>query len=365
MTMNKVPHTLSSTRAPSDTLSVLVASVDLVDLLGQRYGTHGRPSGSSVLCSCPSADHADRHPSFTVYRNAAGLHRWKCQSQCARGGDALDLIEWLDNCSKGEAIKTLRQYTGDSWESSPRVKKVHRPIERPFLYRIADWIDQTEADRIYLDHYLAWRGWPIEIAQEFSLSVVTDPHGTRRIRHPYLAPTRRGEWVVTWYQDRGPKNEARKWLNPAGVSSYPYNLQSLERDNLRALVVCEGPADTITAQLALKDVSGIACIGIAGVGHWNKDWAPLLEGLLIVVAMDNDEAGEQLVMRVKESSPHGVIVAKPKGKDLSSMLLSHGLDEVRALLLKAINSPQNAQTLTKTREAVAMILAAFDGSEVL
>ena len=365
MTMNNVPHTYGSTRAPAD-LSALAASVDLVDLLGRRYSAHGRQSGSSWLFSCPSPDHADRHPSFSVYLNRDGLQRWKCLSQCDRSGDAIDLVAWLDGSSTGEAIRTLRTIAGDTWERTPPVKKRDLPIERPLLYRIADCIDQTEADRIYLDKYLVSRGWPAEIAQEFSLSVVTDSAGVRRIRHPYFAPTsQRGQWAVTFYQDRGPKQVARKWLNPTGVASYPYNLRSLERDNLRALVVCEGPADTITAHLALEGLADVACIGIAGVDHWRKEWACLLEGLLIVVAMDNDEAGEKLVMKVKESSPNGVMVVRPKGKDLSEMLLSCGLDEVRALLLKALDRPQETPLVSHTRAAVALILAAFAGSEVV
>ena len=363
--MNNVTHTYGSTRAPAD-LSALAASVDLVYLLGRRYSVHGKPSGSSWLFSCPSPDHADHHPSFSVYLNRDGLQRWKCLSQCDRTGDAIDLVEWLDNCSTGEAIRTLRTIAGDTWEHTPPVKKRELPIERPLLYRIADCLVETEADRIYLDKYLAMRGWPAEIAQEFSLSVVTDSAGVRRVRHPYFAPTSSGgKWAVTFYQDRGPKQVDRKWLNPVGVASYPYNLRSLERDNLRALVVCEGPADTITAHLALEGVADVACIGIAGVGHWRKEWACLLEGLLIVVAMDNDEAGEQLVMKVKESSPNGVIVVRPKGKDLSEMLLSSGLDEVRALLLKAIGTTQEAPLLGHNRAAVALILAAFAGSKVL
>ena len=87
------------------------------------------------------------------------------------------------------------------------------------------------------------------------------------------------------------------------------------------------------------------------------------------VVMDNDEAGERLVVSIKDSSPSGVIVVKPIGKDLSAMLLSHGVEGVKSLLLRALDTPlnsaQSARTLSKTHEVIALLLAAFDGSEVL
>ena len=367
MTMNNVPPTYGSTRDRSD-IKDLIASVDLASLVESRSG-QGRASGSSVLFSCPSPDHADHHPSFSVYLDRQGRQRWKCQSQCGRSGDALDLLEWLENCSKSEALRRLREYCGKSWEATPPVKKRDLPIERPLLYRIVDGLDQSEADKTYLDKYLAWRGWSAEIAQEFRLSVVTDRQGVQRIRHPYLAPSTNGDWVVTWYQDRGPTRSAPRWDSPKGSASYPYNLRSLERDNLRAVIVCEGPADTISAHLALEGVSGVACIGIAGANAWKSQWSVLLEGLLVIVVMDNDEAGERLVVSIKDSSPSGVIALKPIGKDLSAMLLSHGVEGVKSLLLRALDTPlnsaQSARTLSKTHEVIALLLAAFDGSEVL
>ena len=174
---------------------------------------------------------------------------------------------------------------------------------------------------------------------------------------------------MTWYQDRGPTRSTPRWDSPKGSASYPYNLRSLERDNLRAVIVCEGPADTISAHLALEGVSGVACIGIAGANAWKSQWSVLLEGLLVIVVMDNDEAGERLVVSIKDSSPSGVIVVKPIGKDLSAMLLSHGVEGVKSLLLRALDTPlnsaQSARTLSKTHEVIALLLAAFDGSEVL
>jgi hypothetical protein len=103
-------------------------------------------------------------------------------------------------------------------------------------------------------------------------------------------------------------------------------------------VICEGPADTITATVALEGHEEIAVIGVPGVSAWRKEWSDLLEGLRIVVAADNDEAGRKLEEAVATSVGKKVRAVRTplEHNDLTDTAKILGLDNVRRLLLSAL-----------------------------
>jgi DNA primase len=333
--------------------------VDLYSLV-EKYAGPGRTSGNTVTCSCPNPAHPDYSPSFTVSTHN-GKQSAKCWSQCAWSGDALELVKWLEGINTGEAAKWLRKYLGKpedhKIQRKPEAPKKSTPPARP----IATQRPTTEKAAHFLSMYLSFRSWPISMVEAFSLEVVLDSYGQCRVRHASFTPTLSGEWQASYWQDRRRSSgQGAKWLSPHGVPPVLYNLRSLERDELTAVVICEGPADTITATLALEGHEGIAVIGVPGVNAWRSEWAELLTGLRVVVAADNDEAGKKLEEAVANSVRKKVkaVQLQPQHNDLTDTAKALGLSSVRRLLLSAVAT--EPETLERSLEdSVSLILAVF------
>jgi len=364
--MNSLTLLRGRTSAPREPLADLVARVDLAALV-EQYAGPGKRSGASVLFSCPNPAHPDRHPSFEVNTRT---NRARCYSACGFSGDALDLVAWLEGLPTGEAAKRLRAHLGE-WESPAPItrKKPAAPVREqrraPLNGDTAAAVPEEIKTR-RLAEYCRFRGWPVSVVETFGLDVVRDGLGALRVRHNYFAPTPSGEWVTVWAQDRGPGSSAAKWLSTKGAPALPYNLRSLEAEKLFAVVVTEGPADCITAHLALEDQTGAAVIGIPGSNAWREEWAQLLDGLRVVICRDNDDAGQRFAENVHRTLDGAAVIITPRTKDLSGLLLEDGLDAVRELLLSAIGEPAAPDHDAETVErAVRMIFEAFPGSELV
>ena len=354
----------ASKEAPGN-LSDLVSQVDLNQLVS-RYTGNGRTSGKVTTYSCPHPAHLDAHPSFTVTTNSKGREVAKCFSQCAWQGDALELVKWLEGLSTGEAASWLRRFIGlaeKPFFASTPVPPT--PLNLPYLEESKSEELTGESAERFMKQYLNSRGWPCEVVEKFALSVVLDTSGKARIRHPYFTPTSSGEWVLSYYQDRGDKSSRVKWLSPKGSTPQLFNLKSLEADSLEGVVICEGAADTITASLALDGCPFVAVIGVPGVSAWRDEWAHFVNGLRIVVAADNDEAGRTLEQRVKASVKSPVTFVRATHGDLTEIAKEIGLESLRALLLTGLGELPEATPRTLD-ESTALLLAYFpEACEVL
>lgn len=287
------------------------------------------------MFSCPNPAHPDRHPSFTVGKDRAGKEWARCHSACAWHGDALDLVKWLKGLGTKEAADKLREFIGE------RVPVPYRPAgATPALRQLqvpedtSRRLEGAPAHRL-MKRYLESRGWPASVEQEFALEVVLDKGGSPRVRHPFFSPSTAGVWQVSHYQDRAintVKDGEAKWLSSRTPKTL-YNLFALERD-VRAIVICEGPPDTITAHLALKG-SDVAAIGVTGGTSWRQEDSKLLEGRLVVVAADTDETGRKLEEAILSSTRSKVRLFRPAHHDLNETALKEGFEVVRAGLLLA------------------------------
>jgi 5S rRNA maturation endonuclease (ribonuclease M5) len=266
-------------------------------------------------------------------------------------------VKWLEGLSTGDAAKWLRNYLGDA-EAPAFHKKPSAPV-KPIskLTPRGEELTGESAER-FMMKYLSSRGWPLEVVEKFSLSVVLDESGKARIRHPYFTPTSSGEWVLSYYQDRGDKSSALRWKSPKGSTPQLFNLRSLEAESLEGVVICEGAADTITASLALEGLSSVAVIGVPGVAAWRDEWAHFVNGLRVVVAADNDEAGRTLEQRVKGSVSSPVTFVRAEHGDLTEIANEIGLESLRALLLTGLGSLPETRARTLA-ESVALLLEHF------
>jgi 5S rRNA maturation endonuclease (ribonuclease M5) len=150
-----------------------------------------------------------------------------------------------------------------------------------------------------MSRYLTSRSWGIEAVMLFNLEVREYPNHEPRIRHPFYSADTTGEWLLTYWQDRAafPCANKDRWRSPASGVPTLFNLPALEDKKLDSVVICEGPADTISASLLLQG-SHMAAIGVPGVNAWRSEYEPLFRGLNVVVAADNDEAGRTLEQRI-------------------------------------------------------------------
>jgi DNA primase len=125
-----------------------------------------------------------------------------------------------------------------------------------------------------------------------------------------------------------------------------FNLRSLEVENLEAVVICEGAADTITATLALEGCTFIAVVGVPGVNAWQRTWAQLFNGLRVVVAADNDTAGQTLEKLIRQDLDRAPDYYRPSSGDLTDTAKAIGLPALRELLLGRLATQPEAQEHT-------------------
>lgn len=343
-------------------LGALVARVDLFALVS-RYSGPGKYSGRSASYSCPNPAHFDAHPSFQVTTNKAGKQVAQCFSQCEWHGDALDLVKWIENLDTKEAAQWLRRFLGEPETISFSKKESSTPKNSaptiPPKYTAKTAKPSAEREARFMARHLLWRMWPAEVVEEFALEVVLDSAGECRVRHPFFAYVSPGEWRLVYWQDRGTSKSPQKWLSPYGMSPALFNLKSLEANGLEAVVICEGPADTISASLVLKGCSRVAVIGVPGASAWRAEWAELVSGLRVVIAADNDEAGRKLEQKISASIGREVSLLRLEDKynDLTDCYQSGGAESLRLLILAALG--QEPETEARTLEASIELLLQY------
>ena len=94
-----IPGPSSHQRPDADTVR---ANADLAEIAG-RY-LELKKVGTEYEAKCPF--HADRHPSFTIYRGRDGIQRFCCHA-CQEKGDALDFLQKIENVDLPRAIEMI------------------------------------------------------------------------------------------------------------------------------------------------------------------------------------------------------------------------------------------------------------------
>jgi hypothetical protein len=361
------------TRGSLPPLKDLIDGIDLPALVA-TYAGPGKHSGGSWLYQCPNPGHPDASPSFSVFKGRNGQWLCGCLSQCGHVGNAFDFMQWLHKCDNAETVRRLRSFTG---QAAPLP---HRPAKNAASKQhVAPKPKRPDPgftvvnDAGALSAYLASRQWPAEVAEAFGLQVVRlNRHfeqDTLRVLHPFFEH-KAGEWRATSWQARRLDNaNAQKWLAPLGAALPLYNLRALDPAELTSAVVCEGPADTVTAWLATRDIDGLAVVGVPGSQAWRTEWAAYFEGLAVVIAGDNDKAGATFTAKVagdlRASAALLVSACPPEGvNDLTDMAKVHGLGAVRELLTKAlpVRVPRVAAAATPPGDELTAVLALFTGA---
>lgn len=270
----------------------------------------------------------DRNPSlsFDTTRN-----RYKCFS-CQEAGSVLDLVMNIQGLDFKGAVEYLGGTPGEHKTAYKRKKPTKTHITPPqeiktpekgsfrayseiyedlfYLNTLTKDGREELLDRESLD-YLQGRGFTEDILYRFSVFSFENPKETeRRLREKYsleelqkaglyggekldyfLFTTCKiifpfiSEGRIVYLQGR---EIGGKKLNLKNTPLALYNREALEEGTPGDMVyIVEGITDTLSLEML-----GITAVGIQGVNGFKIDFLPLFRGYEVILALDNDKAGE-------------------------------------------------------------------------
>lgn len=309
---------------------------DLVTLVEQDLGQPKR-SGAWLFWRCPF--HAgDDTPSLAVKDD-----RYYCFA-CRASGDAVDWLTEYRRMSKGDALRLVRG------ENRQPVKPRRQPEAQPeppktpdeeWQARAAIWADEChqalfepQGERAF-NYLVERRGLAVETIERFSL-------GYWRGGETPFGFVRRGITIPNF--DRAGTLYGVKLRHPEGQPKYTGLTGSVQRMFEAATIVpggdvvlCEGEFDALIAWQTIRDVCGVAAFGGCSVQPNGLDLLRLLVAARVVIAYDNDPAGQEAAGRLAKLLPKAVICRLPDGvKDLNEAF-QRGQDIYR--LVKPCLSP--------------------------
>lgn len=183
--------------------------------------------------------------------------------------------------------------------------------------------------------YLNGRGISEDVARQFSLGTIVDPHTGHEMHEgwlsiPYL--TVLGHCVG--FKFRRLDDGKPKYGSPLGQKSHLYNVADITLD-APSIVICEGELDAIV----LSGMCNIPAVGVPGVTAWKPHFPRLFTGFdTVYIVGDNDvkedgsNPGAEFARRVAGELTNGQIVQLPPGMDINELYLAEGPDALNNLL---------------------------------
>lgn len=114
---------------------VIKHGVKITDVCA-RYGIQLRFRGEWASAKCPLPSHKDGDKDKTFQVNVKGNY-WKCWSETCnaknggkKGGDVINLVALLDNCSEYQAAQKLADWFGLGTNEKPGTPIEHRASEK-------------------------------------------------------------------------------------------------------------------------------------------------------------------------------------------------------------------------------------------
>lgn len=155
------------------------------------------------------------------------------------------------------------------------------------------------------------------LGHERFVGMVSIPYATRFVR-------------PVAFKFRNLSGDGPKYDSPTGQQSRLYGVQTLRP--APAVLVCEGELDALLAHR----VTGLPCVGVAGVSAWKKHHRRILEGYpRVLVLADNDAGrepgedgkvrnpGRELARKICESLPQAFAIDLPPG-DVTDFVVDGG-----------------------------------------
>jgi len=176
--------------------------------------------------------------------------------------------------------------------------------------------------------WLAGRGIPLDLAEEYRLGVVVVPCSGHesyvgRLSIPYL--TRSG---VSTIRFRALDDTTPKYLSLPRDTGRLYNTGAFFLRSPR-IAITEGELDALTCH----EYAGIPAIGIQGASAWRPVYRRCFAGYgEVLVVGDGDEAGRKFTDRIVSDLDNSRPVYLPDGADCNSLLVDDGPEGLIAAL---------------------------------
>jgi putative DNA primase/helicase len=290
--------------------------VEFVDLLG-RFKDVSEEADGGYLAVCPA--HNDSRPSLRIWRGDDNKVRLTCRAGCDTN---------LVRVAAGLAWADLFDATG---EGSTVPREAPKLVTGAPVTRLRMWLDSLPVgdgtyaeDRFGIDPETAERlglRWadatPFPSAEAYEAAVAAGvlPAFLSRsfVRFPRLVVPLDGfDGVTRGAQGRDLSGKCPgRWLslsNPEGQRWAPYGVFRGE-SGYGVVLITEGPGDALTAVSVGYDAVAVRGASLVNNPELVAELAAGLKGFQVVVAGDNDTAGNGFTLRLSEGlAAHGIDV---------------------------------------------------------
>lgn len=338
--MTNTPHKIDL-----DRLKQAMPIMDLAKSLGLEI------KGRQARCYNSTA-HANNDRSFSLGLDTQ-RNRFKCFA-CGEGGSIIDLFMAVKGIELKQAIKELAEMTGltpmshqTAYKATSTPYKANIKPPEPTSEPLGAYSDIYEELYFYCvgldqesEQYLKGRGLTEEILNRFLLFSVKDYQATDKhlkakfstdelskagiignkgnlifYKHKIIIPFLQDGRII-FLQGRRLEQEQPKYLHlkrPVPL----YNRDALtETEKRQKVYIAEGVFDAM-----MLEQNGYKAVGILGVNNFKPDYTELFKGLDVVLALDNDEAGERGTNELAK-------MFYLKGQGVSSKQLPDGIKDI-------------------------------------
>jgi DNA primase len=293
-------------------------------------------TGANIKAFC--VFHDDRHtPNLSIFIGRDGFVRFRCHApQCGARGDALDLVARHHGLpTSGAGFEDLLQAAGrmadDLQQGAPAVAvtvdSVSVDAVGSALLEYAPLAKEPDvvrylSERCVLDVAESehWGALPADpqalerlehrvadaVGQErWIASGMSGPDGrTTFRRHRLLIPFRDPAGVITNLERRKLTNDAPRYVALRGASySWPYGVDVAVPQLTAApdisLAITEGAIDCLSFRKIIEMAGrNAAVIGLPSADDWDPAWATLAAGRHVLLALDDDDAGDAAAVEI-------------------------------------------------------------------
>jgi len=388
-------------RIPEETIELVLASTDIVDLVGSYLPL--KRAGSNFKANCPF--HNEKTPSFHVNPSRQSYHCFGC----GEGGSAIGFVMAYENLPFPDAVKKLATRAGvviqeDVYdpEADKRRRKKSRLLElhngaarfmheqlmtAPEAQHARDYLKSRGHGRGMAERWIV--GWMPERADEFlnwarsnnytgrelcasGLAAPKDAGGLYlRFRDRLMFPIHNDYGDIIAFSGRQLREDPRsgKYINSPETMLFKKSKTFFALDKARRsmtkdkfALLCEGQIDVIACHEA-GITSAIATLGTA----CTPEHARLLKRYThdVVLCFDSDPAGfkaaDKAFSIMSTEGMHLRMVVMPEGEDPDSLMKKNGAEAFRALVDNArdyfevkLDHETKQRDLTSVRERAAL-----------
>lgn len=288
----------------------------------------GSSKGDKVCCPI----HGESTPSLHIYDDNES---WHCFGSCSEGGDAIEFIRKVEECSFKEAVTKMAEILEvEEVEIKQMLEdKKQNVIEAPVMGYAAMPKEEIKAfmqGKGYISY--GYRGIDDEVNKFFGHMTELDSEG--RVKARYY-PETNDDWKLSGYKCRNhPKDFSYGKVGNTGNKSQ-LSGQIKFRNGGKYVLIVGGEEDKAAAYQMLKEsqkggsqegYTGVAVVSpTSGEGSAAKQCANQYEWLdkfeIIVIGMDHDDAGAKATAEIVKVLPkEKVRIATWSMKDPNKML---------------------------------------------